>query len=230
MGESGSGKTTLGRASAGLLKAASGSIRVTGIDLAHASARELRSVRRELALVPQDPAASLDPRMSIAQSISEPLDVHRVGSASSRRRRVAELLEAVQLPDEFATRRPHELSGGQRQRVALARALVLRPRLLVADEPTSALDVSIQADVLELFAKLQKEFGFACVFISHDLAVVHQVSDRVAVLRAGELVEIGQVDEVFAAPGHEYTRRLLDAVPVPDPSRRSKGRRRALAS
>ena len=178
--------------------------------------------------MPQDPAASLDPLMSVGQSIAEPLDVHRVGSTAERRARVHELLDSVQLPRSFAARRPKELSGGQRQRVALARALALAPSLLVADEPTSALDVSIQADVLELFAQLQAAFGFACVFISHDLAVVHQVADRVAVLRAGELVETGPVQEVFSSPRESYTQGLLAAVPVPDPASSRASRRREL--
>src|SRR4051812_46645770 len=217
VGESGSGKTTLGRVAAGLVPAASGWARVDGDDFGRVSAQRLRQLRRHLAFVPQDPAASLDPLHTVAESIAEPLHVHKVGSRADRERRVQELLEAVRLPTDYGRRRPRELSGGQRQRVALARALALQPRLLVADEPTSALDVSIQADVLALFADLQRQFGFACVFISPDLAVVHQVSDRVAVLRAGHLVECGTADQVFTAPAHEYTRRLLDAVPVPDP-------------
>ena len=176
-------------------------------------------LRRGLAFVHQDPEASLDPRFSVVESIREPLDVHRVGARPERDARVRELLDAVQLPTSYADRRPRELSGGQRQRVALARALALDPTLLIADEPTSALDVSVQAAVLELFANLQQRLGFACLFISHDLAVVHKVAHRVAVLRAGKLVETGPVARVFARPGDPYTRRLLDAVPLPDPSR-----------
>jgi peptide/nickel transport system ATP-binding protein len=220
VGESGSGKTTLGRAAAGLVPAAAGRVLVEGDDLAGVSAARLREIRRDLAFVHQDPAASLDPRLTVADSIREPLDIHRVGSAESRAGRVIELLDAVQLPAEYARRRPHELSGGQRQRVALARALALRPRLLIADEPTSALDVSVQASVLDLFSSLQEEFGFACVFISHDLAVVHRVADRVAVMRAGELVESGPVERVFRDPSHPYTQTLLAAVPTPDPGPR----------
>jgi peptide/nickel transport system ATP-binding protein len=230
VGESGSGKTTLGRAAAGLVPVASGRVLVEGHDLSKISASHLRELRRNLAFVPQDPAASLDPLMTVGQSVSEPLDVHRLGSPADRELRVRELLAAVQLPADFARRRPKELSGGQRQRVALARALALTPRLLIADEPTSALDVSVQADVLALFEELQDQFGFACVFISHDLAVVHQVADRVAVLRAGELVECGPVVQVFSAPKHDYTRRLLAAVPVPDPSTSPRARREALGA
>jgi peptide/nickel transport system ATP-binding protein len=224
VGESGSGKTTLGRVAAGLVPLHSGSVHVEGDDLGHASRGRLRAIRRDLAFVHQDPAASLDPLRTAGESIREPLDIHRIGDRASRAERVEELLAAVRLSPDYARRLPRELSGGQRQRIALARALALRPRLLIADEPTSALDVSVQAEVLALFASLQKEMGFACVFISHDLAVVHQVADRVAVLRAGELVESGPVEQVFAGPVHDYTRRLLEAVPVPDPTARSMGR------
>ncbi|KQY57156.1 dipeptide ABC transporter ATP-binding protein [Nocardioides sp. Root140] len=221
VGESGSGKTTLGRLAAGLVPLAGGTVRLDGEDLFAASAARRRELGRDLAFVHQDPEASLDPRMSVGASIREPLDIHRVGTPAERAARVAELLEAVRLPAEVARRRPRELSGGQRQRIAMARALVLKPRLMIADEPTSALDVSVQADVLALFRDLQKEFGFACVFISHDLAVVNSVADRVAVLRHGEVVESGPVAQVFGTPSHPYTQRLLAAVPVPDPSRRT---------
>lgn len=220
VGESGSGKTTLGRVAAGLVAATEGTVLIEGRDLSAIDARELRALRRDVAVVQQDPATSLDPRLTIGASIREPLDVHKIGSPAERRTRVAELLEAVRLPAAFADRLPHQLSGGQRQRVALARALALRPRLIIADEPTSALDVSVQAEVLELFAQIQSELGFACVFISHDLAVVHQVADRVMVLRAGRVVETGPVGEVFTAPRDPYTRALVEAVPDPDPSRR----------
>jgi peptide/nickel transport system ATP-binding protein len=220
VGESGSGKTTLGRAAAGLVPLAAGRVLLEGDDLAQVSGPRLREIRKHLAFVPQDPAASLDPLHTIGESIAEPLHVHRVGTRAERDARVRQLLDAVRLPAEYAKRRPRELSGGQRQRVALARALALRPRLLIADEPTSALDVSIQADVLALFAQLQEEFGFACIFISHDLAVVHQVADTVAVLQSGRVVESGPVHQVFTAPSDDYTRRLLEAVPVPDPTTR----------
>jgi peptide/nickel transport system ATP-binding protein len=218
VGESGSGKTTLGRLAAGLVPLASGRVRVGGEDLVGARGQRRRELRRRLAFVHQDPEASLDPRLAVDETIREPLDVHGVGSRQSRDQRVAELLDAVRLPASFAKRRPRELSGGQRQRVALARALTLDPDLLIADEPTSALDVSVQAEVLELFAELQHRLGFACVFISHDLAVVNSVADQVAVLRAGKVVELGTADQVFGSPTHEYTQRLLAAVPVPDPT------------
>jgi peptide/nickel transport system ATP-binding protein len=218
VGESGSGKTTLGRLAAGLVPLAGGTVRVGGEDLVRARGQRRVDLRRRLAFVHQDPEASLDPRFSIAEAIREPLDVHGIGSRKERTARVAELLDAVRLPQSFLQRRPRELSGGQRQRVALARALTLDPHLLIADEPTSALDVSVQAEVLELFADLQRRLGFACVFISHDLAVVNKVADHVAVLRAGKVVESGPAARVFGAPSHDYTRQLLAAVPVPDPT------------
>ncbi|WP_018180735.1 dipeptide ABC transporter ATP-binding protein [Jongsikchunia kroppenstedtii] len=217
VGESGSGKTTLGRAIGGLLPLAAGRILVEGDDIAAISRSGLRAVRRKLAFVPQDPTASLDPRFTLAESIAEPLDIQGIGDHRSRRRRVDELLDAVHLPRSFGSRLPHELSGGQRQRVALARALSTRPALLIADEPTSALDVSVQARILELFAELQQELGFAAIFISHDLAVVQQVSDRVAVLRNGEVVESGAALRVLTAPASDYTAELVAAVPYPDP-------------
>lgn len=220
VGESGSGKSTLGRVALGLVPAESGEVVLQGVSLRGSSARELRGLRKHVALVHQDVTASLDPRRTIEDSIGEPLRVHRVASGSLLREKVRQLLESVRLPRDYAARRPGELSGGQRQRVALARALALAPRLVVADEPTSALDVSVQAQVLDLFADLRDEYGFACLFISHDLAVVQQVADRVAVLRAGSVVETGTPAEVFGRPREEYTRRLLAAVPVPDPARR----------
>ena len=218
VGESGSGKTTVGRAVVGLVPATSGGIDVFGTDLRTASPHTLRDLRRRFGFVFQDPAASLNPRASVGACIAEPLSVHKVGTDASRHKRVAELLEAVELPAAFATRYPHELSGGQRQRVSLARALVLGPDLLIADEPTSALDVSVQATVLQLFQELQREMGFACLFISHDLAVVDIVAHDVAVMSLGRLVEVGTTAEVLSAPQHAYTRALLAAVPVPDPA------------
>lgn len=220
VGESGSGKTTLGRLAAGLVPLAGGEVLVAGEDLLGAPARRRRELRRSIAFVHQDPQAALDPRLPIGETISEPLDVHEVGTRQERRARVGELLDAVRLPASYAERLPHELSGGQRQRVAVARALALEPTLVIADEPTSALDVSVQADVLALFRRLQEELGFACLFISHDLAVVHEVADRVAVLRGGRLVELGPVRRVFASPRADYTRALLAAVPLPDPEPR----------
>ena len=229
VGESGSGKTTLGRTIAGLITPATGAIRVDRRDVAATRGSALRELRRRLAFVPQDPAASLDPRFTLEESIAEPLDIHRVGTRAERRKKVVDLLDAVRLPASFATRLPSELSGGQRQRVALARALVLEPTLLIADEPTSALDVSVQADVLELFATLQRELGFAAVFISHDLAVVERVSTTVAVLRAGQLVETGPATSVLTHPRHDYTRRLVAALPIPDPVAQ-RARRQATAA
>ena len=230
VGESGSGKTTLGRLAAGLVPLAGGEVLVEGENLFAASARRRRELRRDIAFIHQDPQASLDPRMPIGRSIREPLDIHGVGTTAERDARVRELLEAVALPASYATRLPHQLSGGQRQRVAVARALALEPTLVVADEPTSALDVSVQAQVLQLFARLQSELGFACLLITHDLAVVHEIAHRVAVLREGRLVETGPVHEVFAAPSADYTRDLLAAVPVPDPARRAGQAREELVS
>ncbi|AZG47059.1 dipeptide ABC transporter ATP-binding protein [Gordonia insulae] len=224
VGESGSGKTTLGRTIGGLITPTSGRILLDGKDLAAVSRKELRALRRSIAFVPQDPTASLDPRFTVAESVREPLEIHRIGTRDEQNSRVADLLDAVQLPRSFAARLPHELSGGQRQRVALARALAVDPKLLIADEPTSALDVSVQARVLELFARLQRDLGFAALFISHDLAVVERVADRVAVLRDGLLVETGDARTVLTAPADEYTRALLAAVPYPDPVRQRAGR------
>ncbi|MFD3461276.1 dipeptide ABC transporter ATP-binding protein [Nocardia fluminea] len=224
VGESGSGKSTLGRTALGLVPATSGRVELQGVALTGLSRRELRGLRKHVALVHQDVSASLDPRRTVADSIGEPLQVHRAASGALLQAKIENLLESVRLPRDYAQRRPGELSGGQRQRVALARALALAPRLLVADEPTSALDVSVQAQVLDLFADLRAEYGFASLFISHDLAVVHQVADRVVVLRQGRIVETGEVRAVFAAPAQEYTRRLVDAVPVPDPSTARRGR------
>lgn len=217
VGESGSGKSTLGRAAVGLLRPSEGRIEVDGADLGTASRAELRRLRRRIGVVPQDPASTLDPLLSVGESVAEPLQVHREASGRVLRQRVATLLQSVSLPSRYAERRPHELSGGQRQRVALARALALRPDLLIADEPTSALDVSVQAAVLAEFARLRTELGFACVFISHDLAVVDSVADRVLVLQDGRAVESGPTDQVLGRPTHPYTQALLAAVPIPDP-------------
>ncbi|MGX1807628.1 dipeptide ABC transporter ATP-binding protein [Nocardia sp. NPDC055321] len=223
VGESGSGKSTLGRTALGLVPATAGEVVLQGVSLTGRSARELRGLRKNVALVHQDVTASLDPRRTLEDSIGEPLLVHRAASGALLRARVGDLLDSVRLPRDYATRRPGELSGGQRQRVALARALALAPRLLIADEPTSALDVSVQAQVLDLFADLRAEYGFACLFISHDLAVVNQIADRVVVLRRGGIVETGPVEQVFRRPGAEYTRELLAAVPAATPRPRSSG-------
>ncbi|MFZ2625014.1 MAG: ABC transporter ATP-binding protein [Propionibacterium sp.] len=217
VGESGSGKTTLGRLALGLIRPTHGQVRLLGHDPYGSTRAQLHALRREVALVPQDPASSLDPRWTVEQCVAEPLLVHRVTDRAGARRRVAELLAAVHLPDSLARRRPGELSGGQRQRVALARALALSPKLVVADEPTSALDVSVQAAVLDLFDELRREFGFSALFISHDLAVVRRVADRVAVLQRGQVVEEGRSTQVFSRPAAPYTRALIEAVPIPDP-------------
>ncbi|GAB4588411.1 dipeptide ABC transporter ATP-binding protein [Nocardia sp. IFM 10818] len=221
VGESGSGKSTLGRTALGLVPATAGEVELQGISLRGLGRRELRGLRKHVALVHQDVTASLDPRRTLAESIGQPLLVHRAASGTLLRAKVGDLLESVRLPREYADRRPGELSGGQRQRVALARALALAPRLLVADEPTSALDVSVQAQVLDLFADLREEYGFACLFISHDLAVVNRVADRVVVLRQGRIVETGPASAVFRRPRAEYTRRLLAAVPAASPAART---------
>jgi len=219
VGESGSGKTTIGRAIGGLTKISGGSLQVLGHEMLTVRERGFKPVREQIGFVFQDPASSFNPLLTIAQCVAEPLIVHgRAGDATAARPRVDELLEAVQLPRAFGDRYPHELSGGQRQRASLARALALEPTLLIADEPTSALDVSVQARVLELFAELQNQFGFAALFISHDLAVVDTVSDRIAVLYRGELVEEGPPAQVLGAPEHPYTQRLLASLPVPDPA------------
>ncbi|MET9488385.1 ABC transporter ATP-binding protein [Nocardia sp. NPDC006630] len=232
VGESGSGKSTIGRCVAGLQRASAGSVRVLGSELTGLSERRLRPLRRRLGFVFQDPATSLNPRLTVGDCVAEPLIVHRAAKGAALRDRVRQLLDDVQLPADTAQRYPHELSGGQRQRVSLARALVLNPDLLIADEPTSALDVSVQATVLALFADLQREHGWACLFISHDLAVVDQLADRIAVLNHGEIVEQGNRDQILRHPAHDYTRRLVAAVPVPDPveQRRRREERRQLIS
>jgi peptide/nickel transport system ATP-binding protein len=217
VGESGSGKTTIGRAIAGLTRVTGGSLSVLGQEMNGVRERTFRRLRGDIGFVFQDPAASFNPLLTIAECVAEPLIVHGQDSGSDVRRRVSELLEAVQLPRAYGDRYPHELSGGQRQRASLARALALNPKLLIADEPTSALDVSVQARVLELFAALQAEFGFASLFISHDLAVVDLVADRIAVLYRGKLVEEGLGSKILVDPEHPYTQRLLASLPVPDP-------------
>ncbi|MER6289623.1 ABC transporter ATP-binding protein [Streptomyces sviceus] len=218
VGESGSGKSTAARVALGLVAPASGSVSLFGTDLSRVRGRGRRALLSGVGVVLQDPVASLDARMSVAECVAEPLRVHRRGmSGAERRNRVAEVLELVRLPRELARRGPRELSGGQRQRVSLARALVLAPRLLVADEPTSALDVSVQRTVLEVIAELQRELGFACLFVSHDLAVVQEFAQRVVVMRGGRVEEEGPTMSTLLRPETEYTRRLIAAVPVPDP-------------
>ncbi|QYH35977.1 ABC transporter ATP-binding protein [Salinibacterium sp. M195] len=230
VGESGSGKTTIGRAIGGLNKVTGGSLQVLGHEMLGFKERKFRPLRSDIGFVFQDPASSFNPLLTIAECVAEPLIVHgQAKDPKEARGRVNELLEAVQLPRAFADRYPHELSGGQRQRASLARSLALRPRLLIADEPTSALDVSVQAKVLELFADLQRDLGFAALFISHDLAVVDMLSDRIAVLYKGQLVEEGVGSDVLQNPQHPYTQRLLASLPVPDPREQAE-RREALRS
>lgn len=217
VGESGSGKSTIAGTLTGLVPIHSGSVQVDGLEVAGASGRKLRGVRSQTGIVFQNPASSLNPRRSVGASIGQPLQLHTNLTNAQRHQRVNELLEAVRLPASMAQRYPHEMSGGQRQRVAIARALALQPKLLIADEPTSALDVSVQAVVLELLANLQQELGFACLFVSHDLAVVEQVASQVVVLCKGQVVEAGKTTQVLSAPSDPYTQALVAAVPVPDP-------------
>ena len=225
MGESGSGKSTIGRCVAALQKPTSGTVTILGQDITGLSQRQLRPMRSKFGFVFQDPATSLNPRYARGRlrrrtAVGAQGDEGRSSCAT----RVGELLDAVRLPKDTAQRYPHELSGGQRQRASLARALALGPDLLVADEPTSALDVSVQASVLDLFEELQREWAFACLFISHDLAVVDRLADDVAVLRNGVVQEIGPRDAILRNPQTEYTQRLVAAVPVPDPDEQRRRR------
>ncbi|MGH3311764.1 MAG: ABC transporter ATP-binding protein [Streptomyces sp.] len=217
VGESGSGKSTVGQCVVRLDDPTAGTVRIGGVDVTRLSRRALRPLRKDFHLVYQDPSASLDPRMTVGRIVAEPLVLHRMASGDALRDRVAGLLRQVGLRPELTDRRPHELSGGQRQRVSIARALAVDPLLLVADEPTSALDVSVQASVLNLLADLQRDRGFGCLFITHDLAAVEFLADRIAVMYLGEIVEQAPAAELFAAPKHPYTQALLSAVPVPDP-------------
>ena len=219
VGESGSGKSTAGYCILQLMRPTSGSVVFDGRELTTLDGGELRHVRRELQIVFQDPYSSLDPRMTVGHIVGEPLTVHRVGSRRDRRARVRELLDVVGFDPSFVNRYPHEFSGGQRQRIGIARALALSPRLIVCDEPVSALDVSIQAQIINLLKDLQREFGLAYLFIAHDLAVVRSVSDRIAVMHRGVIVESGPAETVYTSPKEEYTRALLASVPVPDPER-----------
>ncbi|MBN9070338.1 MAG: ABC transporter ATP-binding protein [Rhizobiales bacterium] len=219
VGESGCGKSTTAKAIAGLVPF-SGSITVNGRDLAGLSGEARKAVKRDVQMIFQDPYASLDPRMRVGDLVAEPMLVHGIGSAAERRERVAALFERVGLQAGQMELYPHEFSGGQRQRICIARALTLRPKLIIADESVSALDVSVQARVLDLLKELQREFGIAYLFISHDMAVVENISDRVAVMYLGQIVEMGTRAQVFGNPRHPYTRRLIEAVPVPDPARR----------
>lgn len=216
VGESGCGKTTLGLAILRLIPASRGSIAFDGTDLLALKGAPLRSLRRCMQVIFQDPAGSLNPRMRIGDIVREPLDVHAIGSSADRHARVLHLLDRCGMPADAARRYPHQLSGGQRQRVAIARALALNPSLIVCDEPTSALDVSIQAQILNLLKDLQQELGLSYLFISHDLAVVAHLCRRIAVMRAGRIIECAPTDEILHAPKDPYTRELLNAVPSRD--------------
>ena len=216
VGESGCGKSTLGRVLLRLLEADAGTIEFDGRDVTHIQGGELRGMRREMQIVFQDPSSSLNPRQRVGAILAAPLEIHGYGTRAERDGRVRQLLDAVGLRPEHADRYPHEFSGGQRQRIGIARALALNPRLIVCDEPVSALDVSIQAQIVNLLKDLQEEFGLTYLFIAHDLAVVRQVSDRVAVMYLGRIVETGPVLDVCDAPAHHYTNALLSAVPIPE--------------
>ena len=217
VGESGSGKSTTGYCVLQLLKPTSGSIRFDGKELTELGREELRRMRREMQIVFQDPYASLDPRMTVGDIVAEPLVVHSIGTKKDRRARVRELLDVVGFDPSYTNRYPHEFSGGQRQRIGIARALALSPKLIVCDEPVSALDVSIQAQILNLLKDLQQDFGLTYLFVAHDLAVVRSMSDRIAVMNKGKLVEIGPAEQLYTNPQEDYTKALLSAVPVPDP-------------
>jgi oligopeptide transport system ATP-binding protein len=217
VGESGSGKSTTGYCIIQLLKPTSGSIMFEGTELTTLGREEMRRMRREMQIVFQDPYSSLDPRMTVGDIVGEPLLVHRIGTRRDRAARIRDLLDVVGFNPSFTNRYPHEFSGGQRQRIGIARALALSPKLIVCDEPVSALDVSIQAQILNLLKDLQQDFGLTYLFIAHDLAVVRGMSDRIAVMNRGQLVEIGPAEEVYSNPQDDYTKALLSAVPVPDP-------------
>jgi oligopeptide/dipeptide ABC transporter ATP-binding protein len=229
VGESGSGKSTLGRCVTRLVPVTSGQVQINGIDISRLSRRRLRPLRRQFNIVFQDPASSLNPRMTVADIVGEPLQLHRIGTRDGRRERVDELLDQVGLQTDVGRRYPHELSGGQRQRVSLARALSAGPSLLVADEPTSALDVSVQAAVLNLIGRLQRDLGFACLFITHDLASVEFLAQRIAVMYLGVLVEVAGRADLFSTPRHPYTQALLSAAPIPDPMLQRTRRRIVLS-
>jgi peptide/nickel transport system ATP-binding protein len=229
VGESGSGKTTIGRASIGLLPVVEGKIEIVGKDISKPTSKELRDIRKHTGIVFQDPGSSLNPRLSIGESIGEPLLLAKEFKGTELNKRVEELLDSVELPKSYRNRYPHELSGGQRQRVGIARALALTPSLLIADEPTSALDVSVQARFLELLQNLQEKLKFACLFITHDLAVVDILSHRIAVMRDGRLVEVGTRDQILKNPIEEYTKNLISAVPVPNPQEQRIRREARLA-
>jgi oligopeptide transport system ATP-binding protein len=226
VGESGCGKSTLCRTVLQLLEPTSGSVRFEGHEIAGLSRRRMRPLRREMQMIFQDPYASLNPRKRVGQIVGDPLKLQGIASGAELRRRVQELLERVGLSAEHYDRYPHEFSGGQRQRIGIARAVALRPKLIVADEPVSALDVSIRAQIVNLLDDLQDELGLTYVFVAHDIGVVRHISDRIAVMNAGKIVEEGTADRVCENPTHPYTKTLLAAVPIPDP-RESRARRQA---
>ena len=233
VGESGSGKSTTGYCVLQLIKPTGGSVEFMGKQLTDLGRESLRKTRRDMQIVFQDPYSSLDPRMTVGDIVAEPLIVHGVGSRRSRSARVRELLEVVGFDPGYTNRYPHEFSGGQRQRIGIARALALGPKLIVCDEPVSALDVSIQAQILNLLKDLQRDFGLTYLFIAHDLAVVRSMSDRIAVMQSGKIVETGPAEQVYTQPTHEYTKSLLASVPIPDPREmeaRKVERRRARAA
>ena len=230
VGESGSGKTTVGRAAIGLLPIKEGKIEIVGTDISHATQKDLFAIRRHTGIVFQDPASSLNPRLPIGESIGEPIFLAGLAKGESLNKKIEDLLDQVELPRSYRNRYPHELSGGQRQRVGIARALALTPDLLIADEPTSALDVSVQARFLDLLQDLQDKLKFACLFISHDLAVVDILTHRIAVMQDGRLVEVGERDQILKHAKDPYTQRLIAAVPVPNPAEQKIRREARLAA
>jgi len=224
VGESGCGKSTTGRLMLRLIEPTSGALRYDGVDLARLSPKAMRDRRRELQIIFQDPYSSLNPRMTVENIIVEPMIIHSIGDSVSRRARAHELLDIVGLSRNYANRYPHEFSGGQRQRIGIARALALRPQFIVCDEPVSALDVSIQAQVINLMQDLQREFGLTYLFISHNLAVVRHIADRVAVMYLGKIVELTDKVSLYASPKHPYTQALLSAIPIARPSDQKRTR------